>query len=158
MTAAERREWRKKIHKIHYDARLARAREKRAAREAETGVTLPRKRHVSANGFLPIGEQQGGFFLFAETGDQAEANNALLEQRLREVRAARGYMEPEPYRVTKDADDLQLLVQLAAHDRGLPDTALEYDMDQGQELSPDPEWIAMEQESLLGETDDDALP
>ena len=67
-------------------------------------------------------------------------------------------MEPEPYRVTKDADDLQLLVQLAAHDRGLTDTAIEYDPDQGQELSPDPEWIAMEQESLLGEMDDDALP
>lgn len=129
MTAAERRAWRKQIHQIHVDARLQRARERRQAREdAEASVTPRERKPRGAESSLPIGRQQGGFWLFAETPEQLEANNALLQERLAELRRQNGYTEPdEPYAADETLDDLELLKALWPTDKDLSDAALDYD-------------------------------
>jgi hypothetical protein len=159
LSVAEKRRLRNETRKAHYEARLQRARERRAKREADVAASPPKRdgRHYNNGSGLPVGVQAAGFWLIAETPEQVAENNALLKQRLQEVREAGGYTH-KPYRMTKAVDDVRLLRRLRREDKDLSDAALEYDPAMCQDLSREQEWLEMEQERQLGESADDELP
>jgi hypothetical protein len=127
--------------KARFEARVARARERRLIREeAESQVTPQERKPREAGSSLPFDRQQGGFWLFATTPEQLAENNALLVARVDALRRNNGYAEPDkPYEEEKTLDDLELLKKLWPLDKDLSDAALDYDPTETQ-LGSDPEY------------------